>query len=165
MSYVNFKNNQQQRPQQNQLPKSQQRKADFVFFNQVEKDYATTAENAIQKIKNILPSTSSIRNILALINNVSMKVANCQENTLPQDIMNDISYLKVRIAYSYGRDRSSFNPRNSSTYENQCKLAVFIDETRLLELLLCVNTKQKYEIFAKYVEALIAYHKYYGGRD
>lgn len=164
MSYVNFKNNQQQRPQQDQLPKSQQRKADFVFFNQVEKDFSTIAENTIKKISR-LPSTSSIRNILALINNVSMKVANCQENTLPQDIMNDISYLKVRIAYSYGRDRSSFNPRNSSTYENQCKLAVFIDETRLLELLLCIDTKQKYEIFAKYVEALIAYHKYYGGRD
>lgn len=164
MSYVNFKNNQQQRPQQDQLPKSQQRKADFVFFNQVEKDFSTIAENTIKKISR-LPSTSSIRNILALINNVSMKVANCQESKLPQDIINDISYLKVRIAYSYGRDRSSFNPRSSRTYENQCKLAVFIDETRLLELLLCIDTKQKYEIFAKYVEALIAYHKYYGGRD
>ena len=27
-----------------------------------------------------------------------MKVANCQENALPQDVMNDISYLKVRLA-------------------------------------------------------------------
>src|SRR5690554_4216948 len=112
MSYGYFKGNQQQRPQQ--------RKPDIDYFNQVEKDYATTAENAIKNIKtNRLPSTSSIRNILALINNVSMKVANCQESKLPQDIINDISYLKVRIAYSYGRDRSSFNPRSSRTYENQ----------------------------------------------
>jgi CRISPR-associated protein Csm2 len=148
----------------NKPPRPQQRTPDIDYFNQVEKDYATTAEDVIKRIE-YLPSTSSIRNILALINNVSMKVANCQESKLPQDIINDISYLKVRIAYSYGRDRSSFNPRSSRTYENQCKLAVFIDETRLLELLLCVNTKQKYEIFAKYVEALIAYHKYYGGKD
>lgn len=149
MSYGYFKGNQQQRPQQ--------RKPDIDYFNQVEKDYATTAENAIKNIKtNSLPSTSSIRNILALINNVSMKVANCQENALPQDVMNDISYLKVRLAYIYGRGQADRRLQSTSD---------FIDRTKLLELLLCVDTKKKYEIFAKYVEALIAYHKYYGGKD
>ena len=68
----------------NKPPRPQQRTPDIDYFNQVEKDYATTAEDVIKRIE-YLPSTSSIRNILALINNVSMKVANCQES----------NYLKI----------------------------------------------------------------------
>lgn len=132
------------------------RKKDEEFFNRIKQDYSTEAENVILELLNNgkLLTTSKIRNILSLINEVGEKIVFEQEN-LDKHIEDDILYIKVKLAYLYGR----------STKEDK-SVEQFIDKSKLIELVMCIgNSKEKFKQFAKYVEALVAYHKYYGGKD
>src|SRR5690554_1786944 len=49
-------------------------------------------------------TTTKIRNILALANNIERKVERLEGNHLNQDIINELNYMKVRLAYESGRD-------------------------------------------------------------
>jgi len=125
--------------------------ADEEFFNKITKDYAGTAENVIVQIKNSgnnLPTVSAIRNILELINIVREKMVFSSEE-LSKELQNEIQYIRVKVAYIYGKDKA---------------IKPFIDASKIIELVMCIGaSKSKFEIFAQYVEALVAFHKFYGG--
>ena len=105
-------------------------------------------EGSIQGEKPV--TTNQLRNILTLINNISIK-SGFGGDTLSREVQNDIKYLLVKIYYACGRDKSV----NS-----------FVNTTKLIELLLCVgDSRDRWLIFSKYVESLVAFHKYLGGKD
>ena len=100
-------------------------------------------------------STTKIRNILAMAADIYNEVLNCNEENLSKDICERIDYMQIRIVYEYGRDSEKYNPVRN-----------FIDTTRLLD---CVKeikgSKSRYILFNRYLEALVAYHKFHGGKE
>lgn len=144
---------------QNQNTKQYNKKtADLEYFKKIEKDFAAEAENVILKLEKdrnneICLKTNQIRNILDLINGVSEKITlhNEEDITCYKD---DILYIRVKLAYIYGKASQTDGVKD------------FIDKSKLIELILSIdNNKSRYQMFAKYAEALVAFHKYYGGKD
>lgn len=107
-----------------------------------------------------LVTTSQIRKFLTAVNAVSGKVDMAKSQSegrltvLPKDIQADIKYLKVKLAYQIGRARGKYgNPVED--FAREADLMKEIDHIG--------ENVQAYEEFARYVEALVAFHKFYGG--
>lgn len=95
-------------------------------------------------------TTSKIRNILTLVNQIYNQVI-LLNGELPQNIMDDIRYMKIRFIYEAGRD---------TDVKNFCQKTGIIDAIDYIK-----NNRQYFLRYCKYMEALVAYHRYYGGRD
>lgn len=98
-------------------------------------------------------TTSKIRNILSLVNQIGSEVHN-PVNTgteLGAELANKIRYIKVRLAYEAGREPD---------------VKKFLEKSGLLEVVDNIGSdKQRFVRFEKYLEALVAYHRYLGGKD
>lgn len=107
--------------------------------------------------------TNQIRKFLSAVNSVSNKVAvfkakNPGAKELDNAIADEIRYLQVMLVYQIGREKA--NSRYAGPLEK------FEDEAKLLTTIKNIgNSIEAFEEFARYTEALVAYHKYYGGRD
>lgn len=74
-----------------------------------------------------------------------------QNKQLSDELADEIRYLQVKLVYQAGRDKV---------------VKDFIDKAELLPMVKEIgNSIVKFEEFCRYVEALVAYHKYYGGKD
>lgn len=99
-------------------------------------------------------TTSKIRNILSMVSGIYNDVT-IAESKLPPSMVNKIRYLKVRLAYEAGRDKSY-----SSDIKN------FIEKTGLLTAIDFIgDSKDNFVRYSQYLEALVAYHRYLGGKD
>ena len=126
------------------------------------KDIAQEAENVILRLKEdgggkLVLTTSQIRKFLASVNALTNKVdvyhaQNPGAVELSPTLASAVKYLKVQLAYQAGREPKKVKP--------------FVETTRLKERIDGIGTDLRaYEDFAHYMEALVAYHKFYGGRD
>lgn len=125
-----------------------------------EENYVEIAENAIKEIcaqKNkmgkLVPpvTTSKIRNLLAMTAAIYNDVVVCQSEKLSEEIVGRINYLKIRFVYEAGREP---------------KVKTLVEKAHLLEHLKEVgNSRTQYILFSRYMEALVAYRKFYGGHD
>lgn len=94
-------------------------------------------------------SMSKLRGIYSLITNIHARV-----NT-PEDLnacMSDLQYIKVKMAYESGRER------NRDVKE-------FISQTFLMVLLDQIETYEQFVLYCRYAESLVAYFKFYGGKE
>lgn len=93
-------------------------------------------------------STSQIRKFLSAVNKINNKI-NYQNNDdiLSEDIVAEIAYMRIQFAYLVGR--------NKSLKELHEKLDDAIANIK--------NSKSNFINFARYVEAIVAYHKFFGG--
>ena len=135
--------------------------ADEQFFSKIKENYVDEAEQVIRQLasSNSLLTVSSIRNILELINTVREKMV-FESETVCKNVEYDIQYILLKLYYIYGRAQAKGKDTESKN------TMAFIEKSKIRELVLCVGKdKSKFEIFAKYVEALVAFHKYYGGKD
>lgn len=125
-----------------------------------EDNYVDKAEKAIkelQKMKNkngkCIPivTTSKIRNLLAMTAGIYNDVLNIKGEKLPRDVAGRIQYLKVRFVYEAGREPGVKN---------------LVEKAEIIE---CLNgirdSRQNYILFSRYMEALVAFRKFIGGRD
>lgn len=100
--------------------------------------------------------TNQIRKVLTAVNSLTgridvYKAQNGQTDVLPDDLAAEVKYLKVKIVYQAGREKA---------------VKKFADDAGLIRRIDGIGTSiPKYEDFARYIEALVAYHKFYGGRD
>lgn len=103
-------------------------------------------------------TTSQIRKFLTAVNTVTNKVNiyKVKENKteLNDELAAEVKYLKIKVVYQAGRDTQG---DLVSTFIQKAQLIRWIDGIG--------NSIDKYEEFAKYIEALVAYHKFYGGKD
>ena len=107
-------------------------------------------------------TTSQIRKILTAIGTITEKVnvyriqnPDCSEK-LPEELQAEIKFLKVKLAYQIGRSNSKWgNPVKD--FEKAADLIKEIDAIK--------DSTKAWQVFANYMEALVAFHKYYGGRD
>lgn len=120
-------------------------------------NYVEKAENVIKqlsqkdrngKIKVI--TTSQIRNLLAMSADIYNDVVISSEK-LSLELSSRIDYLRVRCVYEAGRDET---------------VKKFINNTEILQILKEVRqSRENYILFNHYMEALVAYHKFYNKYD
>lgn len=128
-----------------------------------EENYVEKAERAIEVLKENIEkkggrkhmlTTSQIRNLLAVSADIYNEIMNGSSETgdkLSEELVGRINYLKVRFIYEAGRDE---------------KVKDFVETTEVLKILNSIQgSKKKYLLFNKYMEALVAFHRYYDGKD
>lgn len=121
--------------------------------------YVSDAEKVIKSLiytdrngkQQLSLTTSKIRNILAMISELYTDAIHIMGDKLDEDIQSRLQYLKMRMAYEYGREKTV------KSFVEKAKLMEEIDDIK--------DSKEKLIIYCKYMEALVAYHKYYGGKD
>lgn len=109
-------------------------------------------KSEIKKYKqNFYLTTTKIRNLLSLLNVIQQMVKEESGNKINDDTLGKIQYFKMRCAYEAGRDSAVDD---------------FIEKSNIMNYIEDINgSKKNFEIFFHYVEALVAYHRYYGGRN
>lgn len=127
-------------------------------------NYIEKAEKAILTLVNMkddkqrqvkMVTTSKIRNILAMAADIYNEVLNCNDEKLSKNICERIDYMQIRIVYEYGRDSESHKP-----------VRKFIDTAQLINCIKEIKgSKSEYILFNRYLEALVAYHKFHGGKE
>ena len=97
-----------------------------------------------------LLTVSQIRNLLAMSADILNEVLEYPEENLSEELLDRVSYLTVRFYYEAGRDE---------------KVKSFIETAKLLPFLKGIKTRKQYIQYYQYMEALVALHKYHGGKD
>lgn len=100
---------------------------------------------------------SKIRKFLVAVNSLKNKVdlsvtkGNSTSERLCGELVDEIKFLQVNIAYQAGREKA---------------VEEFAEKAKFVSIIKDIgdSTVEFYK-FCKYVEALVAYHKYYGGED
>ena len=111
------------------------------------KDWYSTRDKKI--------TTSKIRGLLSGMSDIYNDVVRVEGEELPQDIVDRIQYMKVQFVYEYGRD----DKKDGSVRR-------FINESKILNKIDKIGTsKKKFIEMERYMEALVAYHRFYGGKD
>jgi CRISPR-associated protein Csm2 len=96
-------------------------------------------------------TTSKIRNLLSLVNEIYNDVIFSEGDTLEEKYSSRIAYLRVRMVYEAGREDS---------------VKTFLDKSGLLDMLRGISGSRKnFLLFCRYFEALVAYHRFFGGKD
>lgn len=94
-------------------------------------------------------TTSKIRGMLSNISGIYNDVMRVGGSSLSEDIVSRLKYLKVQFIYEAGREKS---------------VKRFIDQADILYQIDSIgNDRSKFIRFERYMEALVAYHKFYGG--
>lgn len=126
-----------------------------------EQNYVDKAEKVIQKLSNKqipddsrpkpMVTTSKIRNLLATTADIYNEIINYGAEELSDAIIGRIEYLRVRFAYEAGRDPL---------------VKALVNEANILEVIRQIKGSRKnFILFNHYMEALVAFHKLYGGKD
>ena len=118
-------------------------------------NYVDKAEKAIKSLnqtkdrnnKNrFFLTTTKIRNLLNLTSNLfdESKVREYKE------LADKIAYLRVQFVYQAGREPS---------------VKDLVRKAEILDILKEINNKESLQRFCRYMEALVAYFRFYGGKD
>ncbi len=121
-------------------------------------DYVDRAEKDMTyllKEWNCTLTTSKIRAILAMTAEILNKVNNAKAQSLASDsitdnIKRDLTLLRIRCVYECGRFP---------------EVKDFMTQTQILKHITNIKTLEQCELFCHYMEALVAYHRYLGGKD
>lgn len=116
-------------------------------------EYVDKAESVIKKLdsENRLLTTSKIRNLLSMISSLYDEVRRSTSEKLSAEAMSQIQYIRLHFAYEAGRDP---------------KVKEFVNEADILAHIKDIgDNKGQFMVFCRYMEALVAYHRYYGGKE
>mgnify|MGYP003090797734 FL=1 len=121
-----------------------------------DENYVSQAEAVIKRLidengKNKILTTSKIRKLLAMISDMYTKAKRLKSNTLNSDLLTKIQYFKMHTVYEAGRESSVKKFVEEAQITNQ------IDKIK--------KDREKLILFCHYMEALVAYRKFLGGRD
>lgn len=111
-------------------------------------DYVAAAEEVMKAIYSKI-TTSKIRNLLSLVSDIyNVENLRTEETLLPSSV-SSLMMMRVRVLYETGRDSGT---------------RTFVEQAKLLEYLKGIgNDRESLIRFANYMEALVAYHRYFGG--
>ncbi|NLH00778.1 MAG: type III-A CRISPR-associated protein Csm2 [Clostridiales bacterium] len=127
-----------------------------------ELNYVSKAEEVIKslsyqdKLGNtyVKLTTSKIRNLLSMVSELYNDAIRQRDDALSPEMQSRIQRLKVRIAYEAGR----------TTRDDDVKK--FVENAQLFGIISEIGGSRKNLIlFCNYFEALVAYHRYYGGKE
>lgn len=113
-------------------------------------NYVDVAEAVIQSSGRFI-TTSKLRNFLSLVTDIYNVESIRTGETLDNGSQQKLLRLRIRIVYDAGRDE---------------KVAKFVQAAHLLDYLAGLGSNRiKMIQFAHYMEALVAYHRYLGGKE
>ena len=118
-----------------------------------DQEYVDRAENVIKKLdeEKKLLTTSKIRNLLSMITSLYDEVRRSTSDKLSAEAMSQIQYIRLHFAYEAGRDKN---------------VKAFVDEADILRHIKDIgDSKEQFMLFCRYMEALVAYHRYHGGKE
>lgn len=96
-------------------------------------------------------TTSKIRGLLSMVSDIYNDVLNEKGETLSSDIVSRISYMKVHFYYEAGREKL---------------VRSFLDTAEVFPLLNEIKGKRSgFILFSRYMEALVAFRKFYVEKD
>lgn len=124
-------------------------------------EYADRAEQVIKKIgrqDNYDPekltfslTNTKIRRLLSLMVGIVNAERLRKEPLMSQESVEGLMMARVRVAYEAGRDP---------------EVSKFVKEAKLMEYIKGVGKDRKEFLrFARYIEALVAWHRFYGGKN
>jgi CRISPR-associated protein Csm2 len=96
-------------------------------------------------------TTSKIRNLLSMISSLYDEVRRNTSEKLGREEVSRIQYIRLHFAYEAGRDN---------------KVKEFVQEADIFAHLKDIGeSKESFILFCRYMEALVAYHRYHGGKE
>ena len=119
-------------------------------------NYVEQAEKVIQSLidengRNKILTTSKIRKLLSMVSDMYTKAKRLKTNTLDSEWLTKIQYFKMHTIYEAGRE---------STVKK------FVEEAQIIEQIDSIKAdKDRLIFFCHYMEALVAYRKFLGGKD
>lgn len=123
-------------------------------------DYVEKAEE-IMRVCHKYITSSKLRNILSMVSSIYNSERNGGEE-LTSMSQKRLSMLRIRIIYEYGRNEKKDKDNGGKNAEDVPR---FIRETHILDYLLDIGSdREKFMDYAHYTEAIVAYHKFYGGK-
>lgn len=113
-----------------------------------QQNYVDEAEKVMQSLvqtnrrgESVIPlTTSKLRNLLSMVAQMKTDAQHSR-----------VQYLKMRIAYEMGREKEVRN------FAEKASLLPYVSEIG--------RDRKKLLLFCEYMEALTAYHRFYGGRE
>lgn len=116
-------------------------------------NYVDKAEKVIKSLnrnkrdpKLFLLTTSKIRNLL----NLTSTLFDESKVKEYKDLADKIAYLRVQFVYQSGRETA---------------VKDLVKKAEILDILKEINNKESLQRFCRYMEALVAYFRFYGGKD
>lgn len=116
-------------------------------------NYVDKAEKVIKSLnrnkrdpKLFVLTTSKIRNLL----NLTSTLFDESKVREYKDLADKIAYLRVQFVYQSGRETS---------------VKDLVKKAEILDILKEINNKESLQRFCRYMEALVAYFRFYGGKD
>jgi CRISPR-associated protein, csm2 family len=118
-----------------------------------EENYVGKAESVITALigRKELLTTSKIRKLLAILSEIYTDARHDGKKELSDEIKSRIQYFKIRFVYEAGREKTVKAFWEAAQIEKQ------IDKIG--------NSKKELILFCHYMEALVAYRKFLGGKD
>ncbi len=118
--------------------------------------YVSYADTVIQELRSQEDgkkfSTSKIRNILSMVTDIYNDIIRQSDDKLSNEIQDRITSLRIRLVYECGREPKIIRP--------------FVEKARLLDWISFIgDSRARFIHFSRYMEALVAYHRYHGGKD
>ncbi|MDO5725882.1 MAG: type III-A CRISPR-associated protein Csm2 [Tissierellia bacterium] len=113
-------------------------------------NFVDLAEKVFEKIPDrYMISTNQIRNILSQASLI-YENAKRRKGELTEDELTNIQILRMNLVYASGRDK---------------KVEDFIRKAKLLDYIKNINKdREELILYCRYLEALVAFHKYKGGK-
>lgn len=126
---------------------------DAVEWTQSFGEFLTKKQNEIKPL-----TTGQLRKFFGEIKRIESNVEKYQ---------NDIAMLKPLLAYAVGRDTIKYNKKGQNIINNKTHIKEFAEEVEkgIDAVLNGKNLKSDFNNFVKIIEAIVAYHKYYGGQE
>ena len=121
-----------------------------------ETNYADSAEKVMRRLSSERNknneafcglTTTKLRRLYSLVMNIYTKVGTLDDF---EEHRTDLQYLKVKMAYEAGRDDS---------------VKAFLSKTGLRELIDRIESYDQFILYCRYAESLVAYFKFYGGKE
>ncbi len=119
----------------------------------IKKDtYVDDAMNCFNNIKSSI-TLSKLRSLYSMLCDIITNESNNHNTKISSDCLADLKLLRVHMIYDMGRDN---------------KVKEFMEKTHLVAYLVYVeknDSRENFEIFCKYFEALVAFHRYLNPRE
>lgn len=116
-------------------------------------NYVETADKVMQELVKTEKrlTTTKIRNLLSMVSDLYNGIRREHSQVLNSDWVSRIQYVRMHFAYEAGREPS---------------VKKFIDQADLMDVIKDIGTsREKLILFCHYMEALVAYHRFYDGKD
>ena len=144
----------QNRPHSKRDSQSKPKMPDIIEAEPLPEDYVEKAEEVIKGLidKKINITTSKIRNLLSFVSEIYNIENNRDDPELLPRSQSLLTMMRIRTVYEAGRERKT--------------VKVFVEDAKLLQHIKDIGkSREKLIDFSHYMEALVAYHRFYGGKE